>query len=386
MTDNPWDELNESNDKQSSVDNKSAEDFFSFKKNNKDNNKDNSSKKDNPDKKTSNVFFTDINFSIPFGFKKNLNLFFCFSFVILLLWLISGIYTVRQEESAIVMRFGKYVRDIGPGLHYHFPYPIEEVTKEATTRVRVLKIGGDVVSSNNLGEGWALTGDENIVNLELNVQWKIDNLKKFIFNVRDKEQTIYDATQSAVREVISKRKLASILTSERGEIEEETKKLLQEMLNSYDMGINILVIQMLKIDPPTQVLDSFRDVQTARVDKESEINMAYKYKNDILPKVRGEAGGIIEKANGYAISIVNKAKGDANRFNQIYDQYKNAPFVTRKNMYLEAMGELFTKNKITVVDENVKSILLDNKNKNDDKQAEKNILALEENEEKINNN
>ena len=109
----------------------------------------------------------------------------------------------------------------------------------------------------------------------------------------------------------------------------------------------------------SQVLDSFRDVQTARVDKESEINKAYKYKNDILPKVRGEAGKIIEDANGYAISVINQAKGDANRFEQVYEQYKNAPFVTRKKMYLDAMDEIFTKNKITIIDENVKNIFLE---------------------------
>ena len=188
------------------------------------------------------------------------------------------------------------------------PYQIEEVVKGQTTRIRILKIGGENTSGINreLGEGWALTGDENIVNLELNVQWKIDDLKKFIFGVRDKEQTIYDATQSAIREVISKRKLADILTSGRKEIEEETKELLQQMLYSYNMGVNVIVVQMLKIDPPAQVIDSFRDVQTARVDKESEINKAYKYRNDILPKVKGEAGKIIEDANGYAIAVVNR--------------------------------------------------------------------------------
>lgn len=292
---------------------------------------------------------------------SNFKLFMMGCAVMAVLWLVSGFYIVRQEENGIVMRFGRYVRDAESGLHYHAPYPIEEVIKEATTRVRVLKIGGEDASETKLGEGWALTGDENIVNLELNVQWKIDDLKKFVFSVRDREQTIYDATQSAIREVVSKRKLASILTSDRGDIEEETKKLLQDMLNSYDIGVSVLLVQMLKIDPPAQVIDSFRDVQTARVDKESEINKAYKYKNDILPKVRGEAGKILEDAQGYAISVVNRAKGDASRFNQVYEQYKSAPFVTRKRMYLDAMEELFGKNKMMIVDENVKNVFLDGK-------------------------
>ena len=300
-----------------------------------------------------------------FGFKlpkSNFSLFLSAVVAILFFWGLSGFYTVEQEERAVVMRFGKYVRDENSGLHYHLPYPIENVIKEATTRVRVIRIGGDDNANGNakLGEGWALTGDENIVNLELNVQWKIDDLKKFVFNVRDKQQTIYDATQSAVREVISKRKLASILTSERADIEKETKQLLQQMLDSYNIGVNVLVVQMLKIDPPLQVIDSFRDVQTARVDKESEINSAYKYKNDILPKVRGEAGKIIEDANGYAIAVVNKAKGDASRFNQVYEQYKNAPFITRKRMYLDTMEDLLLNNKITIVDENIKNVFINN--------------------------
>ena len=300
---------------------------------------------------------------------SNFKLFMIGSAVMAVLWLASGFYIVRQEENGIVMRFGRYVRDAESGLHYHAPYPIEEVIKEATTRVRVLKIGGEDASETKLGEGWALTGDENIVNLELNVQWKIDDLKKFVFSVRDREQTIYDATQSAIREVVSKRKLASILTSDRGDIEEETKKLLQDMLNSYDIGVSVLLVQMLKIDPPAQVIDSFRDVQTARVDKESEINKAYKYKNDILPKVRGEAGKILEDAQGYAISVVNRAKGDASRFNQVYEQYKSAPFVTRKRMYLDAMEELFGKNKMMIVDENVKNVFLDGKNISSEEKA-----------------
>ena len=376
MADNPWDELNESKKSVSSNDAGSEEDTFKFFK--KDFSSRLSGKKGEERKKIDfpsteepeDDFLSNINkifskFNQKFKFTKNLQLFFFTICFVLFFWLLSGFYTIRQEENAVILRFGKYVRDADAGLHYHLPYPIENVIKEPTTRVRVIKIGGESYAGNKsdrvLGEGWALTGDENIVNLELNVQWKIDDLKKFVFNVRDREQTIYDATQSVAREVISKRQLASILTSGRGEIEEEIKKLLQEMLNYYDMGVNILVVQMLKIDPPAQVIDSFRDVQTARVDKESEINKAYKYKNDILPKVRGEAGKMIEDANGYAIAVVNRARGDASRFNQVYEQYKNAPFVTRKKMYLDAMEELFSKNKITIVDENVKNVFLDNK-------------------------
>ena len=362
MTDNPWDDLKSSdNSNSSSKKNKSYNDdgfFHNVSKNTGENGDDTILEKFND--------FSNF-FSSKFKIKSSLNGFLLAVFAVLFFWLLSGIYIVKQEESAIVMRFGKYSRTANAGLHYHLPTPIETIVKEATTRVRMLKIGGDNSAKNNLSDGWALTGDENIVNLELNVQWKIDDLKKFVFNVRDKQQTIYDATQSAIREVISKRKLADILTSGRSDIEEETKQLLQQMLDTYDIGISVLLVQMLKIDPPSQVLDSFRDVQTARVDKESEINKAYKYKNNVLPKVKGEAGKILQDANGYAIAVVNRAKGDASRFNQIHQQYKNAPFVTRKRMYLDAIEAIFKGKGITIVDENVKNVFL---NSSKEKNAE----------------
>ena len=353
MTDNPWDDLKTSDTSNSSnKKNKNDSDNGGcFCKTAK------SSRNDGGDSILENFNNISNFFSSKFKITNSLNGFFLAISAVLFFWLLSGIYVVKQEESAIIMRFGKYNRTTNAGLHYHLPYPVETIVKEATTRVRMLKIGDNGIR-NNLAEGLALTGDENIVNLELNVQWKIDDLKKFVFKVRDKQQTIYDATQSAIREVISKRKLADILTSGRSEIEEETKQLLQQMLNTYDIGISILLVQMLKIDPPSQVLDSFRDVQTARVDKESEINKAYKYKNDVLPKVKGEAGKILQDANGYAISVVNRAKGDASRFNQIYQQYKDAQFVTRKRMYLDAIEALLKGKNITIIDENVKNVFL----------------------------
>lgn len=375
MTDNPWDDLKASNNSNSSSKkSKSYNDgdgfFHSIGK--------------NTGEDSSDTIFEKFNnfsnfFSSKFKIKSSLNGFLLAVFAVLFFWFLSGIYIVKQEESAIVMRFGKYSRTANAGLHYHLPSPIETIVKEATTRVRMLKIGGDNGVKNNLSEGWALTGDENIVNLELNVQWKIDDLKKFVFNVRDKQQTIYDATQSAIREVISKRKLADILTSGRSDIEEETKQLLQQMLDTYDIGISVLLVQMLKIDPPSQVLDSFRDVQTARVDKESEINRAYKYKNNILPKVKGEAGKILQDANGYAIAVVNRAKGDASRFNQIYQQYKDAPFVTRKRMYLDAVEEIFKGKNITIIDENVKNVFLNSsKDKSEGAQGNSDIIKNED--------
>jgi membrane protease subunit HflK len=293
--------------------------------------------------------------------------------IVIGIWLATGFYIVKQEERAIVLRFGRYVRNADAGLHYSLPYPFELVIKEAVTRIRILKVGeefGQLKSANNrLTENLMLTGDENIVDLAFEVQWRIKNLQDFIFNVREKEITIEDSSQSAIREVIGKTKLAAILTNARSAIEEEAKSGLQKILDSYNFGVEITLVQMLRADPPTQVIDSFRDVQTARVDKESTINKAYAYENNVIPNAIGEAGKINEDAESYAVQKINKAKGDSLMFSQIYDQYRLAPYVTRKRLYLEAMEDLFKNGSITVVDDSLKSVVFIDKKGNSEQNA-----------------
>lgn len=360
-SENPWDEVGES---------KSGSQPISFSKNGSSKSGQSTQKKFSKDFASFDFFsFGNGGGVSPVSFNS---LIILVSIAIIFIWLGSGLYIVKQEESGIITRFGKFLEQVGPGLHYKMPYPIDFLEKEAVTRVRVMKIGDDSQSSgvkkvfwNQSGQSRAnsenlmLTGDENIVDLSFEVQWKINNLHNFIFNIRDRNQTIQDAAQSAIREVISRDKLSSILTNGRSNIESEAKKLLQEMLDSYNAGVEIVLIQMLKADPPEQVIDAFRDVQTARVDKESEINKAMAYENEVIPFAKGQAGELLEEANGYAVKVVNEAKGNSERLTKIHEQYKLAPGLVKKKIYIDTMESIMENNQnITIIDDAIKNVIV----------------------------
>lgn len=277
-------------------------------------------------------------------------------------WVLSGIYVVEPDEQAIVTRFGKYVGTTQSGLRYHLPMPIESARVESVTSVRVTRVGFGGWSASHadgekarLSESLMLTGDENIVDMQFEVQWKISNLQNYVFKVSDPVQTVSDVSQSVIREIVANSTLVTILTNGRAHIEQEAKELIQNILNEYNSGIEILLVQMLRADPPSQVIDAFRDVQNARVDKESLINLAMLYRNDVLPRARGEAQKIIQDAEAYASESVDNANGSAKRFNDIYAQYKNAPYVTRKRIYLDTMESLYGNTNKTIVGKNVHS-------------------------------
>jgi membrane protease subunit HflK len=274
---------------------------------------------------------------------------------ILVLWLFSGFYSVDAEEQAVITRFGKYDRTAGPGLNYHIPTPIEHDIKQKVTRIEREEIGfkstGLVNTGNNAEarnnsqrdipqESLMLTGDENIVDINFEVQWKIHNIKDFLFNVYRPKDTVRSAAESAMREVIGNTPIASALAEGRSSIEQKAKELLQKTLDSYGTGVEVVRLQMLKVDPPSQVVDAFRDVQTARADKEREINQAEAYQNDITPRARGDAARLVQEAEGYKQEVIARATGEASRFLAIYEQYKNAKEVTKKRLYLEAMEEI----------------------------------------------
>ena len=284
---------------------------------------------------------------------------------------LTGILTVAPEQQAIITRFGKYNRTLGPGLHYRMPYPVENTFKETVTRIRTLKIGLDstlietkdtsnkslyLVSAGNssrLQDGLMLTGDENIIDMHFEVQWKIKDLKAYVFSVKDPIKTITDVSQSVIREVVAKNTLADIITKGRAIIESSTTENVQAILDDYNSGVEIVTVQMLRADPPLPVIDAFRDVQTARVDKESDVNRAESYKNDITPRARGQAQKIIQDAEAYSIEEITKAQGQASRFNNVYDQYKNAKYVTRKRIYLETMEDVFSGMDKIIIDDNI---------------------------------
>ncbi|NUY39290.1 FtsH protease activity modulator HflK [Wolbachia endosymbiont of Litomosoides brasiliensis] len=278
-------------------------------------------------------------------------------FIILLFYACAGFYIVHPSEEGIELTFGKYSNTETPGLRYHFPYPIGKVFKVNVKEVNREEIG---ISSSygrdiDRGEGVMLTGDENIVNVNFEVQWRVRDAKDYLFKVRDYKPgfSVKDAAESAMREIIGKNTISFALEGQgRAEISRDTRILLQQILDGYQMGIEILSVQMKKIDPPEKVISSFRDVQSARADKERTINEAYAYSNDIIPRAKGEAIKIKLDAEAYENEIINEAKGNANRFLSLYEEYKQNPSLVKNRIYLETMEDIFNKvDKVVVTDD-----------------------------------
>ncbi len=261
-------------------------------------------------------------------------------------WLLSGFYRVEPDEQGVVLRFGKFVQLTQPGLNYHLPYPIETVLTPKVTRVNRLDIGmrltddprrGSTVVRDVPEESLMLTGDENIVDVDFAVFWVINNAEHFLFNVQNPEGTIKAVAESAMREVIGRTNIQPILTGARQTIETGVQDLMQRTLDSYGVGVRVTQVQLQKVDPPAQVIDSFRDVQAARADAERAQNEAQTYANRVLPEARGEASRIENSAQAYRERTVVEARGQADRFLKIFEQYVNAKDVTRQRMYFETM-------------------------------------------------
>jgi len=262
------------------------------------------------------------------------------------IWLLSGFFRVQPDELGAVLRFGKHVRTVQPGLNYHLPYPIETVLLPKALRVSTLNIGMTVgderrgrVVRDVPEESLMLTGDENIVDVDFTVLWRIapDGVGKYLFNIQNPEGTVKAVAESAMREVIGRSDIQPILTGARNTIESAVHQLMQKTLDSYGAGIQIQQVQMQKVDPPQQVIDSFRDVQAARADLERLQNEAQTYANRVVPDARGRAAQVLQQAQGYKEQAVAEAKGQAARFLSVYDEYKKAPEVTRQRIYLETM-------------------------------------------------
>ncbi|CEG07297.1 Modulator of FtsH protease HflK [Afipia felis] len=264
------------------------------------------------------------------------------------IWLLSGFFRVQPDELGAVLRFGKHVRTVQPGLNYHLPYPIETVLLPKALRVSTLNIGMTVSDdSGRRGrvvrdvpeESLMLTGDENIVDVDFTVLWRIapDGVGKFLFNIQNPEGTVKAVAESAMREVIGRSDIQPILTGARNTIESAVHQLMQKTLDSYGAGIMVQQVQMQKVDPPQQVIDSFRDVQAARADLERLQNEAQTYANRVVPDARGRAAQVLQQAQGYKEQTVAEAKGQAARFLSVYGEYKKAPEVTRQRIYLETM-------------------------------------------------
>ena len=281
--------------------------------------------------------------------------------IIAIIWALSGLYRVLPDEQGIVLRFGKFVSTTQPGLNYHFPYPIETVLTPKVTKVNRIDIGfrsGSDTGFSSAGvadvpeESLMLTGDENIVNIDFSVFWVIKDAGKFLFKIQDPAATVKAAAETAMREVIAKSKLQSILTEGRSKIETETQEIAQSLLDEYESGIQITQVQTQKADPPDQVIDAFRDVQAARADMERAKNEAQAYQNDVIPRARGEAAKILQQAEAYKKQVVAKAEGEASRFLAIYKEYSNAKRVTKERMYLETMEKVLAAVDKVIIEKN----------------------------------
>ena len=260
------------------------------------------------------------------------------------IWLASGFYRVQPEEEGVVLRFGKLNRVTTPGLNYHLPSPIESVLTPQVTRVNRVEIGfrsGAGGSDRNISEeALMLTGDENIIDVNFVVLWRISNAADYLFNIRDPEDTVAIAAESVMREVIGQTPILEATTEGRREIEGRVREQMQVLMNEYGAGINIEEVQLQKSDPPAEVIDAFRDVQRAQADRERLQNEAEAFANDIIPRARGEAERLLQEAQAYEQEAVERARGEADRFTQVLKAYNEAKDVTIKRIYLETMEDV----------------------------------------------
>jgi len=282
--------------------------------------------------------------------------------VALLLWVATGIYVVAADEEAVVLRFGQHSATKGPGLNWHLPYPIESVEKLPVTRVQRLGIGfrdfGEGRVRKVPQEALMLTRDENIVDISFIVQYKIKSVENYLFNIDSAEKTVRDAAESAIREVIGRTMIDDVLTTKKAEVEVETQDLIQSILDEYKAGISVTTVKLQDVQPPERVIKEFKDVASAREDKERAKNEAQAYANQIIPNSRGEAKKMILDAEGYQREVVERATGEADRFGELLKAYRQAPEVTRKRLYLDTMQQVMSKVDKVIIDGSVAGQIL----------------------------
>ena len=298
-------------------------------------------------------FFDNFKNQIKNTFGSNKKNFVSAILILIILWLLSGFYKVNANEQGVVLRFGEWVRTTLPGLHYHLPYPIERAKTPKVTKVNKTEVGFRELNNTQrmlLEESLMLTGDENIVDINFSVFWVINDAGKYLFKLRNPDASIKSISESVMREVIGNTPIADALAERRQEIEILSLDKIQNVLDKYESGIEVTQLQLQKVDPPDQVIDSFRDVQRARADKEKVINEGIAYKNDIIPRARGEAEQIIQKAEAYKREVVARSEGDAQRFESVLKSYKNNEDVTKKRIYLETLEGIFQNATKVIID------------------------------------
>ena len=295
----------------------------------------------------------------------------------------TSFYIVSPSEEAVVKRFGRVTDVTGPGPHFKFPNPIETVNKAKVTEIHQIELGYreyDTENQSNFdlftsrtaknrqtgeravrsvdSESLMLTGDENIISIDFVVQYQIKDIVEYLFNLQDVTMAIKLAAEASIREVAGKAHIDDLLTTGKEQVQEDTRQLLQEILDSYKSGVRIVAVELQDIEPPAPVMGAFQDVASAREDKNKFINEAQAYENQRIPLARGQAETIRLEAEAYKATVLGKALGETARFTQVYNSYRRAPDVTRRRMYLEAMTHIITSSEVIVIDDSVKGLNL----------------------------
>ena len=273
------------------------------------------------------------------------------------IWAMTGFYRVNPQQQGVVLRFGEWVRTTAPGLHYHIPYPFETVITPEVTRDNRIEIGFRDISGNSSSrrdiadESQMITGDENIVDIDFVVFWRISDAGQYLFNLAEPDDTIKVAAEAVMREIIGRTPIQTALTEGRQDIQIQARAQLQELLDEYRAGVRVRDVQLLAVDPPADVIDAFNEVQRARQDRDKTKNEAEAFRNDIVPRARGAAARLIAEAEAYEAEVVNRAAGDASRFDQVYQAYRSNPDVTRERIYIETVEEIFSNVEKIIIDE-----------------------------------
>ena len=262
----------------------------------------------------------------------------------LAIWLLTGTYMVGPDEVGVVRTFGEHTRVAQSGLNWHFPVPIETVNTPKVTEVKRVEIGFRTLRNGQYRtvekESLMLTGDENIVDAEMIVQYKIKDPVAYLFNIVEPELTVREAAEASLRTVVGRNKIDETLTTGKFTIQEETKFQLQSILDLYESGIHVVAVQLQDVSPPKEVIGAFKDVASAKEDKNRMVNQAEGYRNDLIPKARGEAEAMIRAAEGFRESRIKRAEGDAAKFTTILQEYRKAKSITEKRLYLETMEKV----------------------------------------------
>ena len=304
------------------------------------------------------------NFGGKFPFKgKPSHMIWLIVLIVLGLWLATGFYRVNPQQQGVVLRFGEWIKTTSPGLHYHLPFPVESVLKPDVTRDNRLEIGfrdiagRSVTRRDIIDESLMITGDENIVDIDFVVFWRIADAGQYLFNLADPDETIKVAAEAVMREIVGQTPIQTALTEGRQSIQFSVRQKLQELLDEYKTGVRVREVQLLVVDPPADVIDAFNDVQRARQDRDRLKNEAEAFRNDIVPRARGEAAKLVAESEAYREEVVSRATGDASRFDQIYAAYELDKNVTRERIYIETIEEVFGTIEKIIIDEDGQSVI-----------------------------